>query len=348
MTMESLNQQVRAQQGKPGGWPAEFALSAAETVDSVEINVDASQTGDAAWKRVDPWGFAFLHEVRETSAAKPLRLNFFVGLPRPPKGPARYEALKRRLSYLAMANASNHLQVTLVREGSVDALYTKEELAQRPPTEVIRSRVNRVKRHSDKRAPGRLEKDFQAYLFGEGLYENAGADTPRTNERLALFGGDFFAVGKLASAKKEGGYKVAREFPTGAFSESVKEANRILPTEYVDLVTLNKWGDLALIEIKVDDPKLEVIPQVLNYALFFHCYRRLLAPLLDDTLGCATKGKNLVSYLVSNAFHMRFRRVWPYYSKSEGPIILKQVAMGYMPEAPECSAARDLSRFGRR
>ena len=342
MTIESLNREVRAQRGKPGGWPAEFTLSADETADNVEINVDASQAGDAAWKRVDPWGFAFLGHIRETSAPKPLRLNFFLGLPRSPKGPATYEALKRRLSYLTSANAADHLQVGLFRDGSVDPLYTKEQLAQRPPTEVIRSSFEG---RTDKDTPGRLEKDFQTYLFGKGLYENVGAHTLRTNERLALLGGDFFGVGKLASARKQGGYKVEREFPTGAFSGSVKEANRILPTEYVDLVTLNRKGDLAVIEIKFDDPKLEVIAQVLNYALFFHSYRTQLTPLLDDKLGCATTGKKLVTYLVSNIFHARFRRVWPYYSKGEGPLVLKQVVMGHMPDAPESSAARDLPPF---
>ena len=175
-------------------------------------------------------------------------------------------------------------------------------------------------------------------LFGRGLHSDSDIDIRRTNERLALFGRDFVYIGKLKSVKDQDGYKVEREFPTGVFREEVKEANRILPTEFVDLVTLNRYGELAVIEIKFDDPKLEVIPQVLNYALFFHSYRTKLTPLLDKKLACATEGRNLVTYLVSNTFHDRFESVWPYYTRRPELLTIKRVIMGYMSETKDPAA----------
>ena len=228
------------------------------------------------------------------------------------------------MSYLAV---TNHLQITLLKGSLVDPLYGWTDLTTRPETEKVHSGF---KRRSDDDTPGRLEKDFQTWLFGRGLYKKPDIGMRRTNERLALFGPDFVGIGKLKSVKRQNGYGVEREFPTGAFNAEVKENNRILPTEFVDLVTLNRNGELAVIEIKFDDPKLEVIPQVLNYALFFHSYRSKLTKLLDEKFECETNGRNLVTYLVSNTFHENFGSVWPYYSR--GPLIMKQEIMGYMPD----------------
>ena len=152
----------------------------------------------------------------------------------------QYEALKRRVSYLAVAN---HLQITLLKGSLVDPLYGWTDLTTRPETEKVHSGF---KRRSDDDTPGRLEKDFQTWLFGRGLYKKPDIGMRRTNERLALFGPDFVGIGKLKSVKRQNGYGVEREFPTGAFNAEVKENNRILPTEFVDLVTLNRNGELAV------------------------------------------------------------------------------------------------------
>jgi hypothetical protein len=196
------------------------------------------------------------------------------------------------------------LQIALLKGDADDKLYTFKELTYRPDTEKVRSDYPV---HGDDDTPGRLEKDFQTWLFGRGLQNNCDSgirpDIMRTNERLALFGDDFVRIGKVKSGKDRSRYKVEREFPTGAFKDNVKESNRLLSTEFVDLVTLNRYGDLAVIEIKFDDAKLEVIPQVLNYALFFHSYRTKLTDLLDKKLACATADRKLVTYLVSNTFH---------------------------------------------
>ncbi|MGD1155441.1 MAG: hypothetical protein ABSA41_06380 [Terriglobia bacterium] len=326
MTIESLNQQVDKHHGK-GGWPVDLIYEAKEEADSVEVIVsDAGSANDGVWKRIDPWGFAFVYEVQKITkiSKKPVRLKFSVRSPNTQADKCQYEALKRRVSYLAAAN--DDLQITLVNR-SVDPLYSWTDLTKKTDTHKVHSRFKPRRENT----PGHLEKDFQTWLFGKGLHQQTDRDISRTNERLALFGPDFVRIGKIKSAKSQNGYKVEREFPTGAFEQEVKEANRILPTEFVDLVTLNRNGELAVIEIKFDDPKLEVIPQVLNYALYFHCYRSKLTALLDEKLKCATAGCNLVTYLVSNIFHERFKSVWPYYSHNQGPLTIKQVIMGYMP-----------------
>jgi hypothetical protein len=330
LTIESLNQQVDKRRGKSLGWPAELTYSAIEGPDAVEVAVGFAESfKDSVWKRIDPWGLAFVYEVQKITK-KPIRLNFSVrNSIKIDK--CQYEALKRRVSYLAV---TNDLQVTLLKEGSVDPLYSIADLAHRPDTEVIRSDFSE---RGDDDTAGRLEKDFQAYLFGKGLHDDADPEIPRTNERLALFGPDFVGISKLKSAKKQNGYKVEREFPTGVFDKDIKGANRILSTEYVDLVTLNRNGDLAVIELKFDDARLEVISQVLNYALYFYSYRAKLNPLLKEKLECETARRELVTYLVSNAFHQKFDHVWPYYSR--GPLTLKQVIMGYMPKERRCVTA---------
>jgi len=75
--------------------------------------------------------------------------------------------------------------------------------------------------------------------------------------------------------------RIIREFPTGVFKDTISQNNRILPTEFIDVVTFNKHGNLAVIEIKLNDSQLEVIAQLLDYALFFRCYRDDLLPIIE-------------------------------------------------------------------
>jgi len=330
MTIESLNQQVHIHKGKDG-WPSDLTFKASEGDNIVEVTVgDARSAKDGVWKRIGPWVFAFFDKAKEITKnaliEKPARLTFSLRSPDTPLAKCQYEALKRRVSYLAEAN---HLQITLLKGDADDELYTFEKLTNRPDTEIV---------HHDFRDQGvddkthGLEKDFQKYLAGWGLPKKS--DFRLTNERLALFGDDFVRINKVKSG-------VVKEFPTGAFKDEVTRSNTLLSTEFVDLVTLNKHGDLAVIEIKFDDANLEVISQVLNYALFFHSYRTQLTHLLDEKLACATAGRKLVTYLVSNTFHNKFKSVWPYYSQ-HGPnpqLDIRQVIMGQMPDTENTDAA---------
>ncbi len=318
MTLEKLNEDIKNNIGKPGGWASGINYEASSQEDFVLIEItDLEKISDDIWKRIDPWGFAFLNEVQKITQL-PLHMVFSVREPKSHKDRIQYEALKRRLSYL---NLANDLIVELKRSHQTDSLYSLEDLSNRPEYEKVRTDF---KIRGDEDKPGRLEKDFQTYLFGKGLYEtndSTDSNIVRTNERLALFGPDFVRVGKKNR-------KVEREFPTGAFLGEIKEKNRILPTEYVDLVTINKKDELSLIELKFNDPKLEVVSQVLNYALFFNAYKKQLAPLLDNKLSCSSSSLRLKTYLVSNVFHERFNSVFSYYAN--GPLIIKQIIMGYM------------------
>ena len=127
MTFESLNQQVGKHHGK-GGWPVDLIYEAKEDADSVEVAVsDAGSANDGVWKRIDTWGFAFVYEVQKVTkiTKKQVRLTFSVRSPNAQVDKCQYEALKRRVSYLAVAN--DDLQITLVK-GSVDPLYSWTDL----------------------------------------------------------------------------------------------------------------------------------------------------------------------------------------------------------------------------
>ena len=330
MTIESLNQEVDQERGKAGGWPEDLIYSVREEAEYLSATVAVADSADySVWKKIDPWGLSFFEKVKAENTQKAIRLRFSVPNPKRQRDKCQYEALKRRLSYLAEANDLRR-QISLMRVDLEDKLYSWADLTDRPDNEVIHTDFS-VKSDTDK--PGRLEKDFQAYLFGKGLYENSGPDVKRTNERLALLGPDFVRIQKVRSFKNQKGFKVEREFPTGVFDREVKSNTRILPTEHVDLVTLNRREELAVIELKFDDNNLEVVAQVLNYALFFHSYRSRLNSVLKSRFACSTEGRKLVTYLVSNEFHPRFESVWPYYRRNPRLLNLKRVIMGHMPDA---------------
>lgn len=335
--LTSINADFEKRRGKPGGYPADLAYSVTKTKNGFELCIEDARTGSNIWKLADPWGLAAFQEMRQKHTAllqdASLALRFVMRTPEERERP-KHEALKRRLSYLA---AVNKIPIILSTGGREDPLYTLEDLASRPEAEIVRTNF---RSRGDKDAPGRLEKDFQAYLFGKGLYKEDPTGI-RTNERLALFGYDFIGVSNR-------GLAVEREFPTGAFSETLKASARILPTEYVDLVTINRWNEVAIIEIKFDDAPLEVIAQLLNYALFFHSYRAQIAPLLQDKglLPGNNATYKMKAYLVSNVFHRRFADVWPYYAC--GTLAMRQVIMGYMPCSPGTEEGQERpGRLGR-
>jgi hypothetical protein len=315
MTIEELNKWVDDKRSVSIGWPRDIIYKAIDEANAVKVIISTTNTASkGVLKRIDPWGFAFLNEVKNITGNKLIEMKFCIHLS---KEALQYEALKRRLSYLAIAN---DLTITLEKNSSPDSLYNEKTLRKRPDSEVVRGSF---KPRGDKDKAGRLEKDFQTYLYGKGLHDSE-KKRDRTNERLALLGPDFVRIAKKC-------YKVEREFPTGVFDKKLGENNRLLPTEYVDLVSINRNGNLSIIELKFDDPKLEVISQVLNYALFFHSYRSQLTSLVDEKLSYSTKKCKLVTYLVSNTFHKKFDIVFPYYAK--GPLVMKQVFMGYMPSS---------------
>lgn len=212
------------------------------------------------------------------------------------------EAFKRRVSYLNINNED--IDFKIVYNNKRIKPYTQKELFRRPDKEIIRPFLN--KRGDDDKGHF-LEKDFQAYLFGKGLKPEDRTEA-RTNERLAIFGEHFFKLKK----KK---YGILREFPTGAFESTVSRRNMITPTEFVDIVTLNRRGHLSVIELKLDDPKLEVMSQILDYGLYFACYHDMLLKVLkDNSTPLRPKKDEIMCYVVNNRFHKRFDNIFRYYS----------------------------------
>ena len=306
MLLGDINNYFEKQRGNSGGYPRYLRCVVKEKTSSgYELCMECVEENNAdLWKRTDPWGFAAFDTARGKLGPSLDSLRFIMPTPTTGDRP-KYEAFKRRISYLA---ANNDISITMAVGDSEERLYTMLELSERPG-EVVRSDFSK---RGDEDTPGRLEKDFQTFLFGKGLHiGDAGAE--RTNERLALFGRDFAKISKKSLA-------VEREFPTGAFAETVRNDTRILPTEFVDFVTINKKGELAIVELKFDAAPLEVIAQLLNYVLFFYSYKRELAPLLDERLQCDSINAKIKGYLVSNVFHERFNAVWLYYSR--GTVIL--------------------------
>jgi hypothetical protein len=316
MSINSLNEDIKKQRGRPSGYPKAMSYSVMEDTYGITVSIELIEETVTSVRSVDPWGFAVFSYTTEKLQTKPNRLQFILPSPKADKKP-QYEALKRRLSYLALANEK--ITISFIVGSQQDKLYTRKELFNRPENENVRTNFEK---RDDADKPGRLEKDFQTYLYGKGLYDNT-PDKKRTNERLALLGNDFIKI-------KAKVYCLEREFPTGVFNGEIKEQNRILPTEYIDFVTLNKNGDIAVIELKFDNDRLEDIAQILDYAIFFHTYKNQLVKSLNEHIHHDCADTKIAAYLVSNKFHNKFTEVWKYYKCGE--IRMNQVIMGYMPD----------------
>lgn len=290
------------------------------------LQIKLRGSGKSKFRGLDAWGLAVYSKAKEEGIETGTILFSIakdVGIPTPD-----LEALKRRVSYLKFNNKNIDFKLIDEAKPEAERLYSEYELFNRPDEEVR----PHIRRRGDRDKVGRLEKDFQTFLYGKGLDK---LDEERTNERLAVLGEDFFKV-------KRGGFCQVREFPTGAFKGRISERNRILPTEYVDIVTFNKRKELSVIELKLDDSGLEVISQILDYALFFKCYVRKLKcgslnKLYEESgLSNRTQGDEarIVCYVVSNHFHPRFDEVAKYYSTKSRRygFIIKKVELGHAEE----------------
>jgi len=264
---------------------------------------------------LDPWGLAFINEIEDNTAEKVKQIVFVIDIPRDNDKKADIESFIRRISFLALNN--KELQFSAIIGGVKQNLYiTKDALFNRPNTEIIREELPP---RDDEEEPGRTEKDFQAFLFGKG----SGKDQ-RINERLAILGMDFYNLGG-----KEIG--ILREFGTGVFNKEKSEKQRILPTEFIDIVTLNKYREIAVIELKLNDPKIEVISQILDYALFFRCYKDKLFSILRKEFKGKIREDNIVCYVANNHFHPMHSKIRRYYTteKNDYKFKMKQITLGY-------------------
>jgi hypothetical protein len=275
---------------------------------------------------LDPWGLAFLIDAEYRCGIKVNNINFAIsGKIEEIKSDKRLapniEALHRRVSLLSINNP--HLCFRITINGEPSELDDADSLFNRPGNEIIHERFDH---RAQDNQPGRLEKDFQTWLFANNIKDAFEKDA-NTNVRLAVLGEDFFNLGKRSLG-------IIREFPTGVFDENVSkkptQKSRILPTEFVDIVTINKYGQLAIIELKLNDSQLEVLAQLADYSLFFRCYRDILWPILVEKLRYTPKSKDIICYVVNNHFHNRFDHVMRYYNpiNSSFGFRIKKVVLG--------------------
>lgn len=288
----SFINEVRSAQRKKK-WPSCLNLNIEDGHAVIEL-VKAFKKSN--FRILDSWGLAFIVEA-SAKLQVPIEVITFVINNKGKSINSDLETFKRRVSFLNINNKD--IEFKILHNNLAIHLYNEQELFKRPKHEVVHNKV--PQRNLDDKGD-RLEKDLQAFLSGKGL-----SGDKRTNDRLAILGEDFFK-------SKGKGHCVLREFPTGVFSETIEEKNRITPTEYVDIVTLNKWGVLSIIEIKVDDSALEVISQLLDYALYFRCYTKQLMPILKKSLGRRPKTRNIMCYVANNYFHSRFDGILGFYS----------------------------------
>jgi len=313
--LKIFEQNINKNKGKPNNYPEcmNYTLDGQRAV--IELHKGFSKK---EFRRLDSWALAFVSEAEDELKIKINQLTFIINRSIDDYK-YDFESFKRRVSFLNINNSNISCEIILNNENI--ELYYKNSLFNRPEYEVIR---HEIKDRSDKDKGDLLEKAFQAFLFGKDLGKEI-----RTNDRLAILGEHFYK-------SKGKDYGVLREFPTGVFKEHIKENCRLMPTESVDIITLNKLGNLSVIELKLDDEQLEVISQILDYALFFRCYINLLKklPIIVETFGENIRKNDIHCYVVNNHFHPRFNNILKYYStKDKGyDFQLIKIVLGYTTE----------------
>lgn len=308
ITTQELINDVESKSGRAGGWPNYFVYKI--DGDSITISADNEILDKKATRRLDPWGLAFLIEAKRRCGIKVNGITFAISGRIDEIKPGgrlvpNLEALRRRVSFLSINNPDLRFGITI--NGESLELDDANMLFARPENEIIHERIDREARDNQ---PGRLEKDFQTWLSANDIKDTLEKDA-KTNVRLAVLGEDFFKLRKRNLG-------IIREFPTGVFDKNISQKptnkSRILPTEFVDIVTLNKYGQLAVIELKLNDSQLEVIAQLVDYSLFFRCYRDKLWPIMAEKLRTTPESNDIICYVVNNYFHKRFDNVLRYYS----------------------------------
>ena len=273
------------------------------------LEVEVGETdGDAGLRQVDSYMLAVI-AAQESEGKRGRVSEIRVNLSGKTKK-AVLESFKRRLSYHAM---NRGWKIQLAASGNVEPLYAKQsDLLSPGPDEVVHVEFKPRTDSTDR--DGSTEKMLQTWLAGSSR---------KTGHRLAIFGEDFIFDKKHQPAK------VIREFPTGVFNGVVRKGNRRLPTYWVDLVTLNRAGRLALIELKISDKKLDILAQALDYALYFRTYWPMLVKTPELEFASKRKGPIEV-YFVSNLFHPQFDSAAGYLSpcKSTWGFQFKKIVLG--------------------
>lgn len=305
--LEKIVNGMNSKVGKSGGFPSSMMYKVINNKLLVRFIGEQKLI-----REFDCWGFAYLDDLN-SQLNENMRIHEIEFEMKDENIAKPYiESLKRRLSFL---NINNEKVTIFFRINNIiENLYSIENMFNIGKEEIIREDI---KPRCDENKPGRLEKDFQSYLFGNGLQH----DNKRTNERLALLGADF---------KDKKGNQLLREFPTGSFKNEIKKTSRVMPTEFIDLVTVNKYKELSLVELKVSDENLKVISQALDYSLFFLIHKERLDNILLSHKFDYSSIKSFKTYIVNNYFHPRFDNIFKYYQPVNTDYFqLKKTTLGY-------------------
>ena len=302
--------ELNGKRGKSKGIPRALEFGIEElSRGGMAVRVDVAKGGGGTGlRKVDVWTVAVISELKALGGNREVR-ELRIALGSTPKK-ADLESFRRRICYLAL---NNEWKVDLATPAGPVALISDMETLLNPdPREKVHTTWQQRKDSDDR--DGAVEKMLQTWL--------AGTDR-KNNHRLAILGEDFMF------SDKEKLVEVLREVPTGAFEGSIRENNRILPTYWIDLVTLNKHRRLAVVELKVSDANLEVMAQALDYALFCRSYWRDLAGPIRERLNLMRK-HGMEIYVVNNRFHPRFDGIGRYYQPrtDECDFRFKKVVLG--------------------
>lgn len=267
--------------------------------------VTPKKAGSDILRIAEVWGLAYYNWLTKGNGKSVDKITFDLttfnlNLP-------EFESFKRRVSYL---NLNNPFLIEIKYQTPI-SLYSKHEILNRPTNEII---IPGFKQRTSDDTPGRLEKDFQVFLFGGTILKNTSnqqVDYKLIYRRLGLLGFDFYKLGKA--------FKIIRELPTGVFNGTIANKNRVLSTYYIDIVAFNKSNELAIIELKLNDSKLQVISQLLDYALFAVSYKKQIVQMLHKHVEqqyCPQNFENkpISCYIANNYFHPKFDDISVYYA----------------------------------
>ena len=300
---------------KPRTGPGYFPSQMEYDLWNKTATVSVKKAGSIILRSVDVWGLAYYNWLTICNKLPVDRIIF--NIEKSGAKSAEIEAFKRRVSYL---NLNNSFELEMHTDLPIQ-LYTKEDILKRPKNELL---IPKFKKRNNDDTQGRLEKDFQVFLAG-GQEKVGKNDDDTTYERLGVLGIDFYQLKR--------GYKLIREFPTGIFDKEQKEKCRLLPTYYIDLVSFNKYNAISIIELKLNDSKLEVIAQIIDYALFALCYKQQIIGVIEKHIGKEHCPSNLINkpmycYVANNHFHPKFDAVAQYYAPRVKSFDFKSILSG--------------------
>lgn len=319
MSAIDILNEVILQQGKPGAYPSTILFEIGKEGATLKAEL-IEGFDEKKFKEFDPWALAVLAVIQKRCADCDItRLQFCInpGTKRNRQFELNLEALRRRLSFLALNNPQLHFE--LVVDGNSVDLYSKRELLYCPASEVIGSAsTNQVTDIGEQ-----AEIAYQSSIVRGQLASG-------THERQAILGKDFLHVnGK--------DIEILRDFMIGAYAEKVSEETRILPAGSIDVVTQSRTGNLALVMLALDAADLGVVSGILDFGLYAVRYREQIAllPEVAEMFEAAkVRHADFFCCMASDRFHPRLESIQRFYhvgTKNYG-FCLMRMTLGAMAE----------------